>query len=406
MLKASIRGARLRRSRAFALHSFAELGPDERRAVASFEQEPPLYGVLVRRDPVPGLSVKLVDHQAARLVQSLAEPAVLPAADLEASAALAAVAGLVLDGVLEIESAGRFAAGPAAHPLLFGPSPSAADDQAAPGGRLVRLSLDALRYGESLPLTDAHALSHRLYAYNHVPLHPRWESRFGDEAHAEQALGLGPRAPLTALLDADYDGQRHGGWLAWHRPDRAVGDPARLSHKLYVSPHPEHMGPALRAALEGVVELGAPAFKIGAGLRGLLRPDKMVVYLDGRAALERTAAALAPRLAGLRAQGVPFSAELTSDGMLSWGMDPPVDEAMIPWRGTESWRLWVANELARALLHARHDPGPVAPWRFALDRVRLHGVDTATWAPIGATAAGDDAPPPTSTTSTGESTSC
>src|SRR5262245_18945428 len=138
-----------------------------------------------------------VDRRAVALIESLEEPGRLggeAADDL-----LAAAAGLVLDGVLEIESDGRFASGPAAHAILFG------DGAAAPSGRLAGLSVDALRYGEALPLTCARTLARRLHGYNHIPLHPRWRSRFGDGAQLEQALGLDARDRLAALIDTDYE---------------------------------------------------------------------------------------------------------------------------------------------------------------------------------------------------------
>jgi hypothetical protein len=72
-------------------------------------------------------------------------------------------------------------------------------------------------------------------------------------------------------------------------------------------------------------------FKIGSDAWGLLRPDKIVAYFPD---FERLAEA-----AGGLAEG-----------------------------------------LSRALLTAR-EAGEAEPWRFALDRLRLEGIDTATWTP-------------------------
>jgi len=132
-------------------------------------------------------------------------------------------------------------------------------------------------------------------------------------------------------------------------------------------------------------------WKIGADLAGLLRPDKIVAYFPDFDALARAAQILCERLDGLPAHGVPFTAEIGGGGLLSWGMDPPRDEAL-PWSGPESWRIWLANRLARALLDARAQTGtvetdpaplnpPLAPWRFAVERLRLEGVDTDSWTP-------------------------
>jgi hypothetical protein len=88
------------------------------------------------------------------------------------------------------------------------------------------------------------------------------------------------------------------------------------------------------------------------------------------------------RLAGVAAQGVPFTSEIGGDGLLSWGMDPPQTAAR-SWNGRLSWRLWLTHRLARALISACRSPesSTAEPWRFALERLRLEGVDTATWTP-------------------------
>ncbi|HSF38683.1 MAG TPA: hypothetical protein VLT87_02755, partial [Thermoanaerobaculia bacterium] len=70
---------------------------------------------------------------------------------------------------------------------------------------------------------------------------------------------------------------------------------------------------------------------------------------------------------------------------LSWGVDPPAEERSAFGDGRESWRFWLTHRLARALL-AGKAAGKAAgesvePWRFALERLRLEGVDTDSWTP-------------------------
>jgi hypothetical protein len=90
---------------------------------------------------------------------------------------------------------------------------------------------------------------------------------------------------------------------------------------------------------------------------------------------------LTERLAGTPAQGVPFTSEIGAEGLLSWGVDPPADSQ---WSGRESWRLWLTHRLAVALLSGKKSEAPgVEPWRFALERLRLEGVDTDSWTPGG-----------------------
>ena len=154
---------------------------------------------------------------------------------------------------------------------------------------------------------------------------------------------------------------------------------------MYVSPRPEALPEALQRTVATLAELGAPTFKVGDNLHDLLRPDKLVIYFGSREELDEVAERLVPALAGLPAQGVPFTAALGGDGLVSWGIDPPPEEYTLPWLGAESWRIWITNRLATALVAAREaepdGPDGIEGWRFALERLRLEGVDTGTWAP-------------------------
>jgi hypothetical protein len=131
----------------------------------------------------------------------------------------------------------------------------------------------------------------------------------------------------------------------------------------------------------------------GADAAGLLRPDKLVAYFPDFDSLAGAAGVLADRLAGIPPHGVPFTAEIGGDGLLSWGVDPPRREGGKA-RGEESWRLWLTHRLARALLAVRHmnaaqggpgghdgQAGGPEPWQLALERLRLEGVSTETWTP-------------------------
>jgi hypothetical protein len=125
-------------------------------------------------------------------------------------------------------------------------------------------------------------------------------------------------------------------------------------------------------------------FKIGKGAQGLLRPDKMVAYFSSYEDLAETAKQLEQEMARCPAQGVPFTAELGGDGLLSWGVDPPAEEQVLPWLERESWRLWVTNRLAVALIDTSNgNTAKLEPWQFALRRLQLEGVDTHTWTPAG-----------------------
>jgi hypothetical protein len=124
------------------------------------------------------------------------------------------------------------------------------------------------------------------------------------------------------------------------------------------------------------------AFKVGGDLPALLRPDKLVVYFARYGDLTESAARLQATLTGVPAQGVPFSAPLTADGLLSWGIDPAEDMQTFGWKGGESWRAWVTSRLAESLLESSRCPDlPVAPWTFALAALELEGIEPTTFVP-------------------------
>jgi hypothetical protein len=127
------------------------------------------------------------------------------------------------------------------------------------------------------------------------------------------------------------------------------------------------------------------ALKVGRGLPGLLRPDKLVVYFAARAPLVRFAKRLARDLAGVPPHGTPFTASLMRNGLLSWGWDPPVGKRDGTLFQPKSWRQRVTEILGRSLAvadgTARESDG-VRPWQFAVHRLGLEGVDPSTFASV------------------------
>jgi hypothetical protein len=155
-------------------------------------------------------------------------------------------------------------------------------------------------------------------------------------------------------------------------------------YKLYLSPSVEQVGDVLLGAIPALLATrGVFGFKIGTGLGGVCRPDKMVAYFSDRDCLAVLADRLVTDLAGARAHGVAFTAPVAADRLLSWGMDPPVQSGSVH---RYSWRQWVAANLAHGLREALAQPQTPPqtgsdPWRHAVRRIRLAGVDTGTWTP-------------------------
>jgi hypothetical protein len=362
---------------AYELVPFDRLTPDEWSRIGADGPEPGMAGVLM--PSVPTLSVKTVCPDTAALLGGLRSPGALPEeARAEFRRDGAVLLRLVLDSVLEVEVDGTFVSGPGALDALHVPAAAPRTEHV-----LARLAMQALRYGQALEVWRAPALSARLYFYNRIPASPAWARRIGTERGIERHLGMEPGTHLRRLLDSCWRSvpppPDNPGWFVWRcrEPPREA-----TPYKLYLSPHPDALGDALSVAVPVLAGMGAPAFKLGRDMHGILRPDKLVVYFPTRPALRRVGDALAAALAGVRPHGVPFTAPVDGAGLLSWGMDPPRSERFSKWQG-RSWRRWVTDRLAVALLRAKGAPDSVGrePWQFALERIGAEGVDPATWAP-------------------------
>ena len=380
-----------RASPAYELVLFDRLPDEQRRALADLAKDPDFYGVLRPREGSSGLTLKSADRDTALLFLTLREPGRLPAyAAAQLGEAAARILGrFVADGILEVEREdreGAFVSGPAAL-ALFARTATDGSPREGREGRITALSLAALRTVQALPVDDVRVLSLRLYAFNRLPLTPRWKRLLPEAEAVERHLGIAPGGPQRRTLDRAWQRlPEREGWIGWI--SRAVGGPEGRpdgpTWKLYVSPRPEALEEGFGAILEAMTSARARQFKIGRDAAGLLRADKIVAYFPSFERLAEAADAVVARLAGAPAQGVPFTSEIGGDGLLSWGMDPPRSERS--WSLGESWRAWLAQRLARDLLAARQaarqsDLQGVEPWRFALDRLRLEGIDTDTWTP-------------------------
>ena len=378
-LPAGIADRTFRASPRYRLLPSARIPRSLRGTLGNVIRQPEFFGVLSTGGPKPA-EMRPICTNTARLIRGLKTAERLPAfvsAGAGPDADLAVIK-LVLDDILELGTDHGFVSGLDAYAHLFDSAPAV-----TPRGRTGRLSIDAVQYGQSLVADHAAALlSARLYRYNTLPATPRQRQR--QLRWDEQTDSLRPFAGLgsnqwrrSSPSDPSND------WTGWHRVGSSSGsDPGNPPCKLYVSPACDDLVEALPAAAEILFRSRAIGFKIGRGSHGLLRPDKLVAYFADLQDLGTAARELADALAGVRPHGVPFTASLTNDGLLSWGADPSVDAQALAWEGRSSWRLSITNRLASALaVAARGTVGPIQPWEFALQRLRLDGVDCDRFAP-------------------------
>jgi hypothetical protein len=367
---------------AYDLVVFDRLLPEEQVLLMELRADADFYGVL-RPRPGSGRTIKAVGKETALLWLTLQSPGPLPffAFGNDSTEAASAIPQLLLDGVLEVEENGRFLAGADAAELMAqNRQPVSNGSQ----GRLGLLSQAALRYGESLLLDDPRQLAGRLYGFGRQPLTPTWTRLLADGDAVLSFLGAGVGTDLHRRVDLDWqeaDVQKSPGWLAWSNRRRSKSEAEAAVCKLYVSPAVSAMPQVFPIVLK-VASAQVGHFKIGRDAAGLLRPDKMVLYFGGQERLFAVASELASLLKGVPAHGVPFSAEITSDGLLSWGMDPPQNERILTWQEPESWRLWIVRRLAAAMIAAQTEASSsMGPGQFALERLRHEGVDVDGWTP-------------------------
>jgi hypothetical protein len=307
-----------------------------------------------------GLSAKAVDDAGARLIMQLSDPGGRELLEED-------VLDLVLDEVLEVAVDGRWLAGPPAFEALVRPW-----DPPPAGDRLSRLSYEAVRRAARLPLTDAADLCGSLYGFLRRPVSRRWTRQYPDPAAVRDLL------LRTANHDWIVTGGHDADWLHL----RARGAPATaLPYKIYVSPRVDVLPDAVPEVAAVLAACGVPELKVGAHAAQLLRPDRIVAYLPDVTAARYAARELAVSLAGLPADGVPFTAQLDRDGLLSWAGDPPVGSG--PLGGPrESWRLSVCRRLGEHLAAAkRASLRRVTPPQYALSRLARDGVRLPSFSP-------------------------
>ena len=419
----NVDGAILRANPGYELVLLDRLDPTERALVAgetsagaarlpAIGQSGPPYGIL-RSTGRSRLEPRIVSADTALLFMTLGRPGSFPAYARETLGERAGdtIRRLVLDSVLEIEIAGVFRSGARAWQTI-GAAGATASGTLGSLSRTAELSVDALRYAQELPGWTADEVARWLYHYGRRPITPELRRRLSDPAAVASEMidgRPGTRAALRSWVETS--GSADGSpWRSWHprhpRSRSALPASTDPTFKLYVSPAIEALPRTVEAVASTLADApGVASWKIGRTIDGLTRPDKLVAYFDRQHDLVVAANRLGPTLSGEPAHGVPFTAAITTDGLLSWGIDPP-RAGSGPSGPSGSWRSWVTERLADYLIAARAsagegspvDQGPLGegrregapdegdrrapePWQVAIARLRLDGVDVDTWVP-------------------------
>ncbi|MEJ2854199.1 MULTISPECIES: hypothetical protein [unclassified Saccharothrix] len=353
--------ALLRANPAYELVEYSRLDVGERAGLDGLLRDSSFFGVL---RPISGTgSVKAVCQNTALLWYALREPGPPPDYLSRAGVGDDMLRGLVRDGVLQCWDGTSWRDGPT--PLKDqGNLDSLAQGALAHGAMMVRC-------GERDPLT----LSLRLYAHHHEPLTPRRRRALATPEDVLRYCGLDN---TPAGWERSAPGPTDP-WIRW-RPARRGG---RSRCKAYVSPDVASLPAVLPAAVRLADRLDAAGCKLGGTPSGVSRPDRFVCYFADLDAVEEFADALRVEVDGVRGRGVPLTAPLGPDNLVSWGTDPDPARVPVPWLGG-SWRRQITDVLATALAHAGPDHTVTELVAIARAGATEHGIDPMTWTPADA----------------------
>lgn len=372
----------LRSNPGYELVLLDRLEPHERERIAEeADGRHAPYGLL-RPTPDSGLEPRVVSTDTALLFMTLAVPGPCPEYVRTGlgDSLPSSLGRLVLDGILEVEVDGAFWSGAAGWAPL-----ASTGRETGRGGRTAELSEEALRYGQALVTlasVPVELLATRLYMYGRQPVTPALRRQTTSQAIVGDASSVLRQAWIESRPTSS-----DSPWRSWQPRRLTVRAPrSSVSFKLYVSPTAATLPAAVVAVATALADVpGVTGFKVGRTVDGVARPDKMVAYFSGLEELYEGARRVRDQAGDCRPHGVPFTAGVTDDGLLSWAIDPPhrsTDRA-----ARSSWRTWVTMRLAEYLLDARvggvasDDWNTGEAWQVALARLSLDGVDTASWVP-------------------------
>jgi hypothetical protein len=325
----------------------------------------------VLRPHDPARSCKVVEPGVARLLQAAAQGGPVPVAPAEGWVR-SDVAAVVLDGMASLRSGSTAVRGVDAVHGLF----PALTEPAAEPGVLHRLSDRALAAGARY--VGERGLAGFLYAYGRLPVGDAELAALPDRAAVSRWLGIEP-VPDWLRPWRQQDLRSAGWWNLWHlrdAPQTIARD--QPGPKLYVSTQLGDLPDAFRELCLAAAEVGIPTVKVGSDAHAVYRPDKLVAYAVDMAQLDALAARLLPRLSGAIAHGVPFTAERSVDGMLSWGVDPAPTDAGV---ARESWRESCAAVAADGLRRAA-GRGVRTATAMAKAWLWVNDIDPWTWSPV------------------------
>lgn len=371
-----------RAGRLFKLVETSRIRQSAPVAPADVLSDQDVFGLFVPDVPGNDLSPKIAYKDVALLYYFLQTEGTLPyfirnGYDDQINLTLAR---LVLDGIFEICIDGRFVSGAAAQAVLYKENKSIQSSTA----RLPAISEKAIRYVLKLNEPDARSIARKLYCYNTMPAGKRNYTQISDSSSVEKYLGITADMQKRHLQGwKKQSPTREFNWISWYRRHVThVSDYSNQpTYKIYISPSVDALPNVFNQFISVLPSTRATSFKVGACLQGLLRPDKLMIYFKNYQDLTHAAQILVANLTCDQVQGVPFTCPIDSEGLLSWGIDPPRAEILKDMEGG-SWRAGITDKIAIAAGQARAENiRNQDAFDFIMKKLSLLGVDPPDWTP-------------------------
>jgi len=367
----------------YILKEWSQLDDRQKESLAGMQDESEVYGVFEPVTTSKGLAPKVAYQKVALLYFHLQQNNKLPhylifSGDQKINET---IAGLLLDGIIEIEWQGEFVSGPGALAAIYNED---AVGEAQLSNHLSRLSYKAIYYAWMLNDADERSVAGSLYAFNTTPWDSSMKMRFYDKHNVKDFLFSCTNGDVLNTLNEKWHATvtEKKVWLSWSRQgtENFENVESPRIYKLYISPLIHDVPGVLARCVPVINSSDAVSFKIGNTLQELLRPDKMVVYFYSKESLFKTAAVLRELLGVDNAQGVPFSSQLDDRGLLSWA-EEPADEGLHSF-ASHSWRTMICDKLAAILVQAKENK---LSWSRAIAYIeatmQAKGLDIRNWEP-------------------------
>ncbi|MEN1783841.1 MAG: T3SS effector HopA1 family protein [Bacteroidota bacterium] len=237
------------------------------------------------------------------------------------------------------------------------------------------IELKAIRYAIALDILDARGLAERLYYFNRRPLNPALKERIDQYPKLSTYLELSDLNSLNSWIRVQEKKEPY--WYAYAHLNYQKSYNIDKNYKIYINVPFEDFKSVLKQVVANLPSVGVIKFKFTGRMENLLRPDKFVIYCKETEHFHRTIAQLVEAIPATKPHEVPFTAK-TPNALITWATDPSADAMALQMDRHKSWRVWVCQLIAKAVIDAKMEKID-HKFEYVLQRLNLQGLDHQTW---------------------------